>query len=138
MLLSFIKVCKPTILFVDDNIYFSKLFSKILEKSYTVYTAANGLEALKIVHQGVRPELLVTDIHMPVMNGYELIKHLKESGIYNRVPICILTQYSAQEVKKELGNLLVEEIFTKPLDPQSLLNALERIFLASQLKFYNN
>jgi chemosensory pili system protein ChpA (sensor histidine kinase/response regulator) len=115
MLLSFKKSYKPQILLVDDNIFIKQLLTKILEAKYRIYTAADGLEALALMHQTVKPDLIITDIEMPRMNGYELIKTIKSNHLYRHIPVCILSENHANEIEKELGSRQAEEIFTKPL-----------------------
>jgi CheY-like chemotaxis protein len=124
---SFKRIYKPVILLVDDNIFIKKLLTKVLEAKYHICTAANGLEALALIHQGVKPELILTDIEMPQMNGYELIKAIRENGLYRQIPICILSDNHANLIRNTLGSIQVEEIFTKPFDPQFLMQKLNEI-----------
>jgi two-component system chemotaxis response regulator CheY len=126
MLFSFLKPYKPVILVVDDNIFIKKLLTKILEARYTVYTAGNGIEALVLLHQSVKPDLIITDIEMPVMNGYELIKAIRQIGLYKHIPVCILSDHHTNIIKNALGSIEVEEVFTKPFDPHTLLDKINR------------
>jgi two-component system chemotaxis response regulator CheY len=127
MSFSFKRTYKPVILLVDDNTFIIKLLTKILEAKYSIRTAANGLEALALIHQGVKPDLMVTDIEMPQMNGYELIKAIRANGLYSQIPVCILSDNHANLIRNTLGSLQVEEVFTKPFDPQALMKRLNEI-----------
>jgi two-component system chemotaxis response regulator CheY len=126
MLFSFSKPYKPVILLVDDNIFIKKLLTKILEARYTVYTASNGIEAMVLLHQSVKPDLIITDIEMPVMNGYELIKAISQIGLYKHIPVCILSDHHTNMIKNELGSIEVEEVFSKPFDPHTFLDKINK------------
>jgi two-component system chemotaxis response regulator CheY len=127
MSFSFKRTYKPIILLVDDNVFILQLLTKILEAKYSVRTAADGLEALVLIHQGVKPDLIITDVEMPQMNGYELIKAIRANGLYSQIPVCILSDNHANLIRNTLGSLQVEEIFTKPFDPQALMEKLHEI-----------
>jgi chemosensory pili system protein ChpA (sensor histidine kinase/response regulator) len=136
MIFPFTKRRKPVILLVDDNYFIKKLLTKILEAKYTVYTAADGLEALLLLHQRVKPDLIITDIEMPRMNGYEFINAIQENGLYKQIPVCILSDNHVNVIKNELGNMKVAEIFTKPFDPYNLMDKLNSALTKLQKQYH--
>lgn len=86
-----------TVLVVDDNLVNLKILSKILSEDYHVIEAKNGKEALdKIISLGCI-DVIILDLIMPVMNGFELLKFLKESKDYNNIPIIITTGSGEEE-----------------------------------------
>jgi two-component system chemotaxis response regulator CheY len=128
MFFSFSRINKPVVLLVDDNIFIKKLLTKILQAKYTIYTAADGLEALILLHQKVKPDLIITDIEMPGMNGYEMLRNIAKSRLYRHIPVCILSDTHANSIRNELGNIQVENIFAKPFEPRTLLANLDTLF----------
>ena len=76
---------KSTLLIVDDDEVMVLLLKKLFEKKYTVYTASDGVEAMHCLSQGVAPDLIICDILMENINGYEFIKHLTTSIIYKNI-----------------------------------------------------
>jgi len=115
------------ILLIDDSntdrILYSKLLKSIIP-DYEIITARNGLEGFNAVVESA-PALVVTDHLMPEMNGYEFVKKLVESGIKGKPPVIVL---SADIRKGEIlayNELGVEYIFTKPVNLNTLKDAIQ-------------
>jgi two-component system chemotaxis response regulator CheY len=115
---------KPSILLVEDNKYLRRLLYNILEGKYKVYTAENGLDALLILKQIAAPSLIITDLIMPEMDGYELIKNIKSSGFYKHIPVFVITGNELDQIQEGLESLGVKSIFSKPFNPQKLLEQI--------------
>ncbi len=87
------------ILIADDDPGIRLAVSHYLEMSgYGVITAANGKEALSLLDQ-YRPHLLVSDIRMPMMDGYELVKQMRKKPEFRIVPVIFLTQRNSTEAR---------------------------------------
>jgi CheY-like chemotaxis protein len=118
-----------TILLVDDNKYLLDLLSMGLSihlKNYTIMTAANGDKAVKLLES--KPvDYVVTDLQMPVMDGYELIEHTKKN--YPSVPVVVITGNHAPEVEKRVRLLGATLCLRKPFQfkklADTILSALE-------------
>jgi len=107
-----------TILVVEDNEHTRLLTEARLKKFYNVVTAENGSEALDIFYER-QIDLIVADIMMPVMDGYEMLKNLREDKI--DVPILFLTAKSEFEDKRKGFDLGIDDYITKPIDYEELL-----------------
>lgn len=115
----------PTkILIADDEPTAVEILMKILEdRDYTVITAVDGEEALKAAHEH-KPDLIILDVMMPKMNGYDVCKKLKTDDETNEIPIIILTaKDSGEDVKMALVNG-ANWYVNKPYDPKYLLSLL--------------
>ena len=107
------------ILVVEDDKNLRKLITTYLQRNkYNTYEATNGEEALNVLDQSYI-DLIVSDIMMPKMDGYELIKSLREAK-YD-VPILIITAKSEIEDKKEGFLLGADDYMTKPFSPSELV-----------------
>lgn len=107
------------ILVVEDDKNLRKLITTYLQKNkYNTYEATNGEEALNVLDQSYI-DLIVSDIMMPKMDGYELIKSLREAK-YD-VPILIITAKSEIEDKKEGFLLGADDYMVKPIDIEEML-----------------
>ncbi len=126
---------KHTLLIVDDNDAILKVLRKLFEKKYLVYTAFDGVEAISFLSQGIMPDLIISDLNMRNINGYELVKHLATSVLYHEIPIIILSGYSEQDHERLQKQYDVVRIIKKPFDPMELLNFVEKILYESS---YNN
>lgn len=115
------------ILVVEDDKNLRKLITICLNKNnYNTYEATNGVEALTVLDQHYI-DLIVSDIMMPKMDGFELVRELRESGYY--VPILLITAKGDIKDKKEGFLLGADDYMVKPIDIDELIlrvNALLR------------
>lgn len=124
-----------TILVVEDNENTRLLTEARLKRYYNVIVAGNGREALDIFYER-QIDLIVADIMMPVMDGYEMLKYLRESK--EDVPVLFLTAKSTFVDKKRGFDLGIDDYVTKPIDYEELLlrikALLRRANIASKMK----
>lgn len=107
-----------TILVVEDNEHTRLLTEARLKKFYNVITCQNGSEALDIFY-GKQIDLIVADIMMPVMDGYDMLKELRSN--HENVPVLFLTAKSTFDDKKRGFDLGIDDYITKPIDYEELL-----------------
>ena len=114
-------VSTQCILVVDDHEPLLKASQGILEdEGYTVFTATDGAQALQVMEEA-SPNLIVADIMMPRMDGYDLCRAIRAQAEWVSIPFIFLTARTEREDRlrgKEMG---VEDYLTKPFDPQELL-----------------
>ncbi|MCK5190410.1 MAG: diguanylate cyclase, partial [Methylococcales bacterium] len=107
---------KDTILIVDDERFFCNLLQNILENDYHIIVASNGLGALEALEKHTI-DLILLDIVMPEMNGYELCKKIKETELYCKIPIIFLTVKNETEDEIKGFNLGAVDYIIKPISP---------------------
>ena len=106
------------ILVVEDDKNLRKLISTCLKREkYNTFEAANGIEALDIIDEKYI-DLIITDVMMPKMDGYELIRELRESKY--TMPILLVTAKSTLDDKKEGFLLGADDYLVKPIDVEEL------------------
>ena len=88
------------LLIVEDNVELLMLMKQLLKPYYQVYAANNGVEALKIVHEK-ELDIIISDVMMPEMDGYELTRIIKADENYNHLPIILLTAKTQKEDREE-------------------------------------
>ncbi len=113
-----------TILLVEDDDKLRLLTKTKLTPLYHVEEASNGEEALEIL-DNKHVDLLIVDIQMPKMNGYELVQALRESG--DQKPVIILTAMTSFEHKREGFAMGIDDYMTKPVDYEELVWRIEAI-----------
>lgn len=101
------------ILVVEDSPELLMLMQHILKNQYHVLIAKNGKEALDIVHK-TPVDLIVSDVMMPEMSGFELTHELKEDPNYRHLPIILLTANTQKEDQEEALRIGADECLTKP------------------------
>jgi len=116
------------ILAVDDERHIVRLIQVNLERAgYQVVTAFDGPEALKKV-EGERPDLVVLDVMMPRMDGFEVLKRLQANPETREIPVIMLTA-KAQDADVFRGWASgVSAYLTKPFNPLELITFVKRIF----------
>ncbi len=117
---------KKSILIVDDSISVRKYATLFFEsKNFKVYSASNGVEGLNILYD--KPvDLVITDLEIPVMHGYELINRIKSSTELQDIPIVVLTSRSGEKHREKAIALGAQDYLVKPFDEKSLLNILRK------------
>ena len=120
------------ILAVDDEKHILRLVQINLEKAgYEVRTATNGREAVESVHER-KPDLVVMDVMMPEMDGFEALKQLKSQPNTASIPVIMLTA-KAQDADVFHGWQSGADLYlTKPFNPMELLTFVKRIFESQQ------
>jgi DNA-binding response OmpR family regulator len=114
-----------TILVLDDNGDFLMNIELILEmEGYQVLSACNGSEALTLLDQ-TKPDLIISDIMMPEMNGYEFYQLVRQNPELLTVPFIFLSAKGEREDIRFGKQLGADEYLTKPLEPGDLLIAIE-------------
>lgn len=92
---------RPTVLLVDDEPFNLSLLDGVLSRDYIIQTASNGPEALELAFASP-PDLILVDVMMPVMDGFEVCRRLKENATTMHVPVIFIT--AKNEIKdEELG-----------------------------------
>ena len=125
---------QPKILVVDDEPKNVKLLAAMLSRyRFEVLTAYNGQEAIDITRQKL-PDIILLDIMMPVMNGYQVVEKLKSDPLTERIPIVLITALDGEEVKLKGQELGAEEILKKPVDITELIVRINTMLRLKQYK----
>lgn len=118
---------KPRALIVDDAPDVLDMLAMLLQQSgYEVATASAAPDALSAAQSGAF-NIIVSDIGMPGMNGYELVKALRALPDYQVVPIIALTGFAMHEDREHALASGFDAYLTKPIDPVSLIELMERL-----------
>ncbi|MDP3462773.1 MAG: response regulator transcription factor [Bacteroidales bacterium] len=116
---------KKKILVIDDELSIRMLLENFLSKSYDVIAKSDGMEGLKWLELGNMPDLIVADIQMPNLDGYELIKNLKSSGFYKDIPLIMLSGIESSQEKVKCLKLGASDYMIKPFNPEELSIRIE-------------
>ncbi|WP_419788971.1 ATP-binding protein [Mucilaginibacter sp. FT3.2] len=129
------------VLLVEDHHEMAQYIGSIIKPFYRVVTANNGKEALEILKtMPTQPNLIISDVMMPEMDGFTLLGHLKNDASFCRVPVIMLTALGDHQNKLKALNIGVDDYLTKPFISSELLarvgnllsNAAERAGFSAQ------
>ena len=125
---------QPTILFTDDNDDVCQMARTLLETHYRVLTAPNGVVALQMAELNI-PDLVVSDVMMPQMNGLELCSRLKQSTATSHIPVILLTAQTLDEQRIAGYEHGADAYITKPFSAPLLLARIHNLLQSrKQLK----
>jgi|GEM_PF-275628 len=114
------------VLIVDDSLSVRKYLSAFLTtRNLKVYSASNGGEALKMLEENA-VDLIITDLEMPIMHGYELVSRIRASSQWKGIPIIVLTSRSTGKHKEKALELGADDYIIKPFDEAGLMESLKK------------
>ena len=117
-----------TVLAVDDEKSIVRLVQINLQRAgYNVVTASDGKQALDMI-EAEPPDMVISDVMMPFMDGFELLKRLKQNPVTRELPIIMLTAKAMDSDVYEGWRAGADFYLTKPFNPQELLMWVRRIF----------
>jgi len=115
------------VLYVEDNDELRMYYKNLLSTKYRVLTAKNGQQALEIANE-VIPDMIISDVLMPGMDGLDLTNHIKRAAKTDHIPIILLTALSDEKYKIESMGRGANAFITKPVDEAFLFAKIENIF----------
>lgn len=120
---------KPLILIVDDEAGLRFLLQNRLEKKgFKVDFATDGVNAWSKLSQGLQPDMVVSDMKMPGMDGVELLRQVRTTSARKNLPFLFMTGFPEKRAEDEAKDLGCVEIFIKPFSYNSLVSRIERYF----------
>lgn len=117
---------KPSVLIIEDNADMRHYIESNINNIYQVLTAKNGDEGVKLAESEV-PDLIISDIMMPKMNGYQVTRALRENQATSHIPIILLTAKSDLESRIKGWQENADEYLTKPFSIEELLVRLKNL-----------
>ncbi len=116
---------KKKILIIDDELSIRMLLENFLKKEYSVVTKNDGMEGLTWLEEGNIPDLIVADIQMPNLDGYDFIKNLRASGYFKHIPLIMLSGIESTSEKIKCLKLGADDYIVKPFNPEELSIRIE-------------
>ena len=127
---------KPSVcdvLIVDDDEFNLRVAGDILKEKYSIRTAQSGEATLRFLEEDL-PRMILLDLHMPGMDGREVMKKIQKNKIWKKIPIIFLTSDNKPETEQECLVLGALDFITKPFVPMVMLSRIDRIMELSELQ----
>ena len=105
---------------IEDDFAIKMLIGAVLENSFEVSAFDNPVEALAYLHKGNMPDIIISDLNTPEMNGYDLLVQLKTSNFFNTIPILILSGEEGSETRIKCLEAGADDYILKPFNPREL------------------
>ncbi len=124
-----------TVLIVDDSATILLSLEGLLARAgFRVAKAGDGYEALEKLQAGLRPDLVITDLHMPGMDGISLVREVRRRRAFRFVPILMLTTESQQAKRREARAAGATGWLVKPVGADHLLGVLRRVLPGTETR----
>jgi CheY-like chemotaxis protein len=108
---------------VEDNADVRLILAELFtEAGYAVTTADDGQHAFELLEGGLQPRLMVIDLMLPGITGWDLLKHVQEDPVLRYVPTVIITGVPRARVRA-----VADAVFAKPFDPREVLHTVKRL-----------
>ncbi|MFV9549888.1 response regulator [Algibacter sp. PT7-4] len=118
---------KTTILIIEDNEQNMYMLSFLLtQNNYNVLKAFNGKEGLQLAHEN-KPEVILVDIQLPDMDGYEICNKLRHNGLPKSTTIIAVTSYAMGGDKEKAIDAGADGYIGKPINPETFINQMQSI-----------
>ncbi len=115
------------VLIAEDNAVNRELLRELLEsRGYTVFEACDGQEALHMIEQ-TQPDLLLLDIGMPVLDGFAVVRKIRENPRLAKLPVVAVTAYAMRDDREKILNAQFDGYLSKPVNSGSLTEELDRL-----------
>ncbi|MEM7368869.1 MAG: response regulator [Bacteroidota bacterium] len=118
---------KPFILVVDDDDNIRMLLEFLLQKSYRVMVREDGLDAMAWLSAGNIPDLMIIDLEMPRLNGFDLLKQVRASGVFRHIPLIILSGYENPSVQQSCLDAGADAYLLKPFNPEVIHTTIHQL-----------
>lgn len=124
---------KEKILIIDDSELVLAMAKDALEQAgYQVLTATNGIEANRFIFSREKPDLIIMDIMMPMLDGNKKAKLLKENEVSKDIPILLLSSKSEQEMRQLSAEAGANGFILKPFTPREIAAGVQRCLSAGK------
>lgn len=115
---------EPTILIVDDDtILLESIADLLLISDFSVVTASNGAEALRVLERQ-RPDCIISDVMMPEMDGYGLLEAIRTHDAWSTIPVILITAYDRPFSKRVKHEIMPDAVLSKPFDVDHLIDVI--------------
>jgi len=118
--MSFSNSSQTKILIVEDDLYMQAILKEFLSTTYEIAISQDGMEALAFMQSGNVPDLIISDLNTPKLNGLELITQVKVSDFFKSIPIIILSGEDSSEKRIKCLDSGADDFIVKPFNPAEL------------------
>ncbi len=123
---------KANILIIEDHDAVRLLLGLTFKKQFNVVTKRDGLEGLAWLAAGNFPDLIILDIQMPRLNGIGFLRQLRSSGLFNQIPVLLVSGNNDANENAELFDLGILDFIPKPFNPTLLYEKVKTIISNNQ------
>ena len=110
----------PKVIVVEDDAIMQLILIQSLESEFEVMAFDNGMDTLAYLREGNLPDVIISDLNIPLMGGLELIEQLRLSGFFSAIPVIVLSGEESTETRIQCLNAGADDFVVKPFNPREL------------------
>jgi len=122
---------KPTILIVEDDPLMVTFLDEYLSSDFKTHVMTSALDALRLLEEEMSPVMVILDLFMPEMNGFEFLKEVRSNPKLNRLPILVLSGSEKSEDRVRAFELGADDFVIKPFNPLELMARVRNLIRRS-------
>lgn len=126
---------KKSIVAVDDSMIILRMLEKLLSEEYDYHAFSKGLRALKYLKEEGRPDLIVLDIEMPEIDGYEMLEMIRKRDELKETPVLFLTSNNDKEHVVKAIDSGASAYVVKPIDEKAFMDKVHRLLNDKKLSW---
>lgn len=117
---------KKNILIIDDERSIRFILENTFKNDFNVISLSNGKEAVGYLEEGNIPDLIICDLMMPEINGYDFLELVRNSGFFDDIPVVILSGIEESKDKIKCFELGADDYIVKPFNPKEIIARIRR------------
>jgi DNA-binding response OmpR family regulator len=120
-------ISKPSVLVVEDDLFIQSILNEILSENFEVTIFTDGMEAMNCLQSGNIPDIILSDLNIPGLDGMSFLEQVRNSGFFKSIPFIILSGKGDIEIRIRSLEAGADDFLDKPFNPRELEARLKNI-----------
>lgn len=121
------QIKKPTVLVIEDDAFIQAILNQTLSENFEVSIFSDGMEAFNYLQSGHVPDIILSDLNIPGLDGMSLLQQVSTSGFFSSIPFIILSGKEDTETRISCLEAGADDYLIKPFNPRELVARLKNI-----------
>lgn len=110
----------PAVIVIEDDLYMQGILSQCLSENFSPVLFDNGMEAFAYLQEGNIPDIIISDLNTPLLNGILFLEQVRSSGFFSSIPVIILSGVENTDTKIKCLEAGADDFIVKPFNPREL------------------
>ena len=121
----------PSVIIIEDDMYMQGIIAQCLSESFSTSVFNDGMDALAYLQEGNLPDIIISDLNIPNLNGMQFLEQVRSSGFFNSIPVVILSGVDSTDTRIKCLEAGADDFIVKPFNPKELEARLKIILRRS-------
>ncbi|CAN5171456.1 response regulator [soil metagenome] len=110
----------PSVVIIEDDLFMQEILNQCLSERFLPILFNNGMDALAYLQEGHIPDIIISDLNTPLLNGLEFLEQVRSSGFFGSIPVIILSGIENSDTKIKCLEAGADDFLVKPFNPREL------------------